>query len=85
MMVALSAAMAAGIISFGVTEAREQAAAPPPGPALKGVAIRGCLVGSKLTQITHDDSAPTLPGVLTVTSIRVIRDQVKGWTATTPK
>ena len=68
----------AGFMSLGLMAANRQAAAPAPSQALKGVAIRGCLVGSKLTQISHDDSAPILPDVLTVTSIRVIRDQVKG-------
>jgi hypothetical protein len=66
-----------GIISLSATETSQQAAAPPPQQALKGVAIRGCLVGSKLTHIDQDDSAPTLPNPLTVSSIRVIRSQVK--------
>jgi hypothetical protein len=76
----LSATMAfAALVSSGVTAANQQAAPPPPpGQALKGVAIRGCLVGTKLTHIDQPDSAPALPTVLTVTSIRVIRDQVKG-------
>jgi hypothetical protein len=48
----------------------------------KGVVIRGCLTGSKLTHIDPQtelaaDLALKLPDRLTVTSIRMIRDQVK--------
>ena len=48
----------------------------------KGVVIRGCLTGSKLTHIDPRSELPAdvavkLPDTLTVTSIRVIRDQVK--------
>jgi hypothetical protein len=48
----------------------------------KGVVIRGCLTGSKLTHIDPQTELPAdlalkLPDRLTVTSIRMIRDQVK--------
>ena len=48
----------------------------------KGVVIRGCLTGSKLTHIDPRTELPAdlvlkLPDRLMVTSIRVIRDQVK--------
>src|SRR5207344_314116 len=48
----------------------------------KGVVIRGCLTGSKLTHIDPRSELPAdvavkLPDTLTVSSIRVIRDQVK--------
>jgi hypothetical protein len=73
----LSVMAFAGFMSLSVTAANQQTAAPPP-PAepLKGEAIRGCLAGSKLTHIDQDDSAP-LPDPLAVTTIRVIRDQLK--------
>jgi hypothetical protein len=50
--------------------------------ARKGVVIRGCLTGSKLTHIDPRTELPAdlarkLPDKLMVTSIRVIRDQVK--------
>jgi len=48
----------------------------------KGVVIRGCLTGSKLTHIEPRSELPAdlalkLPDRLAVTSIKVIRDQVK--------
>jgi hypothetical protein len=76
-MVVSATTAVAGIISLSVAQAAEQAAPPPQNQGLKGVAIRGCLVGSKLTHIDQDDSTPTLPDPLTVSSIRVIRSQVK--------
>ena len=53
---------------------------PPTAPkpqAPKGVVIRGCLTGSKLTHIEPADPSLTLPDRLRVTSIKVIRSQVK--------
>lgn len=47
------------------------------GAAPKGTVIRGCLTGSKLTHIDPDVATPNLPDILRVTSIRVIRSQVK--------
>jgi hypothetical protein len=61
-------------------------AAQEPAPARpqprKGVVIRGCLTGSKLTHVDPQTELPAdvalkLPDRLTVTSIRVIRNQVK--------
>lgn len=43
----------------------------------KGTVIRGCLTGSKLSHIDPDDATLQLPDVLRVSSIRVIRSQVK--------
>jgi hypothetical protein len=43
----------------------------------KGVVIRGCLNGSKLTHIDPDDATLSVPDILRVTSLRVIRSQVK--------
>src|SRR5262245_55650049 len=53
---------------------QQPAATPKP---LKGVIVRGCLAGSKLTKIDVDDAPPTLPDILRVSTIRVIRNQLK--------
>jgi len=54
---------------------------PPAVQRGKGVVIRGCLTGSKLTHIDPQNLTPhdvsLLPDKLTVTSTRVIRSQVK--------
>lgn len=55
---------------------QEPATAPKP-QAPKGVVIRGCLTGSKLTHIEPGDPSLTLPDRLRVTSIKVIRSRVK--------
>jgi hypothetical protein len=55
---------------------QEPATAPKP-QAPKGVVIRGCLTGSKLAHIEPGDPSLTLPDRLRVTSIKVIRSQVK--------
>jgi hypothetical protein len=52
-------------------------AAAPKSSASKGVVIRGCLNGSKLTHIEPEDASLNLPDVLQVSSIKVIRSQVK--------
>ena len=59
---------------------QDNKAAPKPQPA-KGVVIRGCLTGEKLSRIDPQNVEPAvelkLPDVLRVDSIKVIRDQVK--------
>jgi hypothetical protein len=50
---------------------------PAKSEPVKGVAIVGCLTGTKLTQIEPPEGAPGLPDTLRVTTIRVIRDQLK--------
>jgi hypothetical protein len=79
----LMAMAAIGISGLVVTplDAVQESAAPKPQPR-KGVVIRGCLTGSKLTHIDPQTQLPAdlalkLPDTLKVTSIRVIRDQVK--------
>ena len=57
--------------------AMQQPAAAPEPQHLKGVVIRGCLVGSKLTHVDTEDPTPNIPDTLRVSSIRVIRSQVK--------
>jgi hypothetical protein len=67
------------ITAIGSTSSQttqEPATVPKP-QALKGVVIRGCLTGSKLTNIEPGDPSLTLPDRLRVTSIKVIRSQVK--------
>jgi hypothetical protein len=73
--------MAIALVISGVVtiDAVQEATKPQP---LKGVVIRGCLTGSKLTHVDPQTQLPAdlqqkLPDRLTVTSIRVIRDQVK--------
>ena len=75
---------AAGLVIGGLftaLDAVQETAVPKP-QARKGVVIRGCLTGSKLTHIDPQTELPAdllrkLPDRLTVTSIRVIRAQVK--------
>jgi hypothetical protein len=74
-------ALAASALLTTVDAAQDAAAAARSQPR-KGVVIRGCLTGSKLTHIDPQTELPAdlvrkLPDRLTVTSIRVIRDQVK--------
>jgi hypothetical protein len=66
------AAIVVGICIAGATIAAQQATKPN-----KGTVIRGCLTGWKLTHIDPDDATLTIPDVLQVRSLRVIRDQVK--------
>lgn len=75
----LSATVSLLVIAAGSTSGQttqEPATAPKP-QAPKGVVIRGCLTGSKLTHIEPGDPSLTLPDRLRVTSIKVIRSQVK--------
>ena len=62
---------------FGAAQANQAAAKPQP----KGVVIRGCLTGEKLSRIEPQNVEAAVelkvPDVLRVTSIKVIRDQVK--------
>src|SRR5262245_49963256 len=77
---AIATAVVASVL-FASVEAVQETPAPKPQPA-KGVVIRGCLTGSKLTHLdpqnlASPDVALKLPDTLKVTSIRVIRSQVK--------
>jgi hypothetical protein len=67
------------VASGALTTARsmQQAAAAPQPRQPTGVVIRGCLAGSKVTHIDTEDPTPNIPGTLSVSSIRVIRSQVK--------
>src|SRR5262245_43473185 len=71
--------MAASLAAAATPRVMQQptpAAAPKP-QSTKGVVIRGCLTGSKLTHIDPQDPMLNVPDVLRVSSIRVIRGQVK--------
>lgn len=75
----MTIAMVASLASSATTRAMQQptpAAAAKPQPT-KGVVIRGCLIGSKLTHIDPQDPTLNVPDILRVSSIRVIRSQVK--------
>jgi hypothetical protein len=77
LMVALPLALAPApaLVASGASAA--QSAAKPQAQQPKGVVIRGCLTGSKLTHLDPDDAKLTIPDILRVTSLRVIRSQVK--------
>ncbi|HMF94704.1 MAG TPA: hypothetical protein VKE96_10430 [Vicinamibacterales bacterium] len=78
---ALAAIALVASVSLTAVDAVQETAPPKPQPR-KGVVVRGCLTGSKLTHIDPQTQLPAdlelkLPDTLTVASIRVIRDQVK--------
>ena len=71
---------AVAAIALSVTVATVEGDQQPAAPAQNDgrVTIRGCLTGSKLTHLEPQGTIPLqLPETLFVTSIRVIRDQVK--------
>jgi len=70
--IALAATLAAGVLAAQ----QPSATTAPPSQRSSDVTIRGCLTGSKLTQI-ETDSKLNLPDTLAVSSIKVIRSQVK--------
>ena len=70
----LAVTMSVAIAADGASQAPADS---PPKPTNR-VAIRGCLTGTKLTHLVPQSSMSLeLPDTLRVTSIRVIRDQVK--------
>ncbi len=69
--IALAATLAAGVLA-----AQQPSATTTPPQRSSDVTIRGCLTGSKLTQI-ETDSKLNLPDTLAVSSIKVIRSQIK--------
>jgi hypothetical protein len=69
--IALSASL--GIVSASPAQGPAPAAAQP----LKGIAIRGCLTGARLTHVEPVDSDLPFPDSLGVNGIRVIRSQLK--------
>lgn len=65
------------IVPAMLTMAMARQEAPPKPQPVKGVAIRGCLTGTKLTHLEPPDGTSALPDTLRVTTVRVIRDQLK--------
>ena len=74
--IAISAFYAAAAVLGAQTTPPPPAATVPAPQRSSDVTIRGCLTGSKLTQI-ETDSKLNLPDTLAVSSIKVIRSQVK--------
>jgi hypothetical protein len=57
--------------------AGQEPAAPPTPQPLKGTIVRGCLTGSRLTQVEPVNPGQPFPASLGVNGIRVIRSQLK--------
>jgi len=57
--------------------AAQEPAAPPVPQPVKGTAVRGCLMGSRLTQVEPSNPGAAYPESLGVSSIRVIKKQLK--------
>jgi hypothetical protein len=72
----VSSAAIALAISLGVVSA-PQAQGPAPAQPLKGMAVRGCLTGGRLTHVDPVDSNLPFPDSLGVNGIRAIRSQLK--------
>jgi hypothetical protein len=68
---ALAASLA--IVSASPVQGPAPAAAQP----LKGIAVRGCLTGARLTHVEPVDSNLPFPDSLGVSGIRAIRSQLK--------
>jgi len=75
-LIVLTAAVALVATVRVVCGVAAQELTPAPKP-LKGIAIRGCLMGSRLTHIEPMDSDAPFPDSLGVSGIRVIRSQLK--------
>jgi hypothetical protein len=74
----VSAATMALAASLSIVSASPaQGPAPPAAQPLKGIAVRGCLMGARLTHVEPVDSDLPFPDSLGVSGIRVIRSQLK--------
>ena len=74
----VSAAATALAISLGIVSAPQaQGPAPAAAQPLKGMAVRGCLTGGRLTRVEPVDSNLPFPDSLGVNGIRAIRSQLK--------
>lgn len=62
-----------GIASLSIA----QEPAPPAAQPLKGIVVRGCLSGSRLTHVEPVDPGAPFPDALGVNAIRAIRSQLK--------
>jgi len=74
----VSAAAIALAASLGIVSAPQaQGQAPAGAQPLKGMAVRGCLTGGRLTHVEPVDSNLPFPDSLGVNGIRAIRSQLK--------
>jgi len=74
----VSAAAIALAVSLGIVSAPQaQGQAPAAAQPLKGMAVRGCLTGGRLTHVEPVDSNLPFPDSLGVNGIRAIRSQLK--------
>ena len=75
------AAVGAMAVMVAAVLGQSNQAPPKPAQPAKGVVIRGCLTGEKLSRIEPENVTPAvelaLPDVLKVNAIKAIRDQVK--------
>jgi hypothetical protein len=80
----VSVAMTLALVALGSAAAQavqEQtppaSQAPPVSQPLKGIAVRGCLSGSKLTNVEPVAPGTSMPASLGVNGVRAIRGQLK--------
>ena len=71
--VTIALAVSLGVVSASAAQGPDPAAAQPG----KGIAVRGCLTGARLTHVEPVDSDAPFPASLGVNGIRVIRSQLK--------
>jgi hypothetical protein len=71
--VAIALAASLCLVSASLAQGPAPAAAQP----LKGIVVRGCLMGAKLTRVEPVDSDAPFPASLGVNGIRAIRSQLK--------
>src|SRR5262245_46606199 len=70
---AVALAMTLGVVAAPAAQEPARPAAEP----LKGVVVRGCLTGSRLTHVEPVDPGSPFPDSLGVGAIRAIRGQLK--------
>jgi hypothetical protein len=73
----VSAAAIALAASLSVVSASPAQGPPVAAQPLKGIVVRGCLTGARLTHVEPVDSDMPFPDSLGVNGIRVIRSQLK--------
>jgi hypothetical protein len=74
---AVTIALTASLCIVSATPAQGPAPAPAAAQLLKGIAVRGCLTGGRLTHVEPSDSDTPYPDSLGVNGIRAIRSQLK--------
>ena len=73
----VSTAVVALVATLRVVSGMAAQESTPATKPLKGIVLRGCLMGSRLTHIESMDSDAPYPDSLGVSGIRVIRSQLK--------